>query len=165
MLLTTHRLLLREFVEDDWPAVLAYQSDPRYLAGYPWTERTPDDVRACVQRFIAWQHERPRTKFQLAITLGTAGPVIGNCELAPSMWGRGYATEAARAMLAFGFERLHLHRVWAWCLDENEPSARVLERLGLRREGTLLENRWFKGQWHHSRIYAILEHEWRTPAV
>jgi RimJ/RimL family protein N-acetyltransferase len=52
MFLTTERLILRDFVPDDWPAVLAYQQDPRYLRHYNWTERTPDEVRAFVQMFL-----------------------------------------------------------------------------------------------------------------
>src|SRR5919199_1776690 len=122
MLLTTPRLTLREFVADDWIAVLAYQSDPRYLRYYAWTERSERAVREFVGRFIAQQHEQPRTKFQLASTLKADGRLIGNCgvrmrapdaheadigyELAPEHWGRGYATEAARAIIAFGFDEL-----------------------------------------------------------
>jgi len=66
MMLNTNRLVLREFVADDWHAVLAYQSDSRYLQYYPWTERTAQEVQAFVQRFISWQAEEPRIRFQLA---------------------------------------------------------------------------------------------------
>lgn len=178
MQLETDRLLLREFQPDDWPAVLAYQSDPRYLRFYPWTGRTPDDVRAFVQMFVEAQQEQPRLKFQLAIVLNGEARPIGNCgirrktagareadlgyELAPEHWGQGYATEAARAMLAFGFDELKLHRIWAQCLAENRASARVLERLGMRQEGRLRENEWLKGRWRDTLLYGILEGEWRA---
>src|ERR687892_314391 len=111
MHIVTDRLVLREFVIDDWPAVLAYQRDPRYLRYYAWTDRTAEDVRAFVQAFLASQEARPRTTFQLAVALPAGGPLIGNCgirlnapesraadigyELDPRYWGRGYATEAA----------------------------------------------------------------------
>src|SRR5438477_12878341 len=117
MILRTERLLLREYVPEDWPAVLAYQADARYLRFYPWRERTERDVRAFVDAQVARQHERPRIKFQVAITLPD-GTLIGSCgirqaepdtlvadmgyELDPRQWGQGYATEAARAILAFG---------------------------------------------------------------
>lgn len=79
MNLETPRLLLREFVEDDWPAVLAYQSDPRYLRYYHWTERTEKDVRTFVNMFLNQRHEQPRTRFQLALVLKLDGRLIGNC--------------------------------------------------------------------------------------
>ena len=178
MILTTDRLRLREYVSDDWHTVLAYQSDPRYLRYYPWTQRTAEDVQAFVQRFIDWQDEQPRTRFQFAITLRSEGRLIGSCgirketatsqqadlgyEIAPSHWGRGYATEAARAVLAFGFDELELHRIQAFCLAENTASARVLEKLGMQREGRLRENRWMKGRWWDSLVYGILQDEWKA---
>jgi RimJ/RimL family protein N-acetyltransferase len=158
--------------------VLHYHSDPRYLRYYPWTERTEEDVRAFVARFIQWQAASPRHKFQLAITEAGTGTLVGNCglrldrpgavqgdlgyELAPRYWGRGYATEAGAAMLSFGFETLGLHRIWADCLAENTASQRVLEKLGMRCEGRLRENRWLKGRWCDTLLYAILEQEWRS---
>ena len=178
MILTTERLVLREFVADDWPAVLAYQQDPAYLRYYAWTERTADDAQAFVQMFLAQQQESPRRKFQLASTLRSDGRLIGNCgirlksaeareadigfELAPRFWGHGYATEAAQAMVQFGFTALRLHRIWAWCVADNSGSARVLEKIGLRCEGRLRENDYFKGRWWDTLVYAILEDEWRA---
>src|SRR5258708_19314631 len=78
MILTTKRLVLREFEEEDWSAVFAYQSDPRYLRYYDWTQRPEQDVRAFVRMFIAQSEEEPRTKFQLAIALASDGQLIGN---------------------------------------------------------------------------------------
>jgi RimJ/RimL family protein N-acetyltransferase len=128
MELRTERLTLREFVPGDWERVLAYQRDPRYLRFNPWEERTESDVRAFVQGFITGQQVNPRRSYQLAITRRSDGWLIGNCgvriknyegrigdigyELDPLEWGQGYATEAAGAMLAFGFDSLGLHRIW-----------------------------------------------------
>ena len=181
MQITTERLLLREFVTEDWPAVLAYQQKPEYLRYYHWTERTPADAQAFVRMFLDQQQVTPRRKFQLAVVLPGADRPIGNCgvrvenadarqgslgyELDPAYWGRGYATEAARAMLIFGFRELGLHRVWADCIAENRGSARVLEKLGLTQEARLRDNKWFKGRWWDTLIYGILEHEWRAPAA
>lgn len=176
MNLTTRRLRLREFVEEDWAQVFAYQSDPRYLRFYEWTERTESDVRAFVGRFLDWKAESPRRKFQLAITLEEAGRLIGNSgvrlaqpgareaelgyELSPAYWGQGYATEAAGAMVGFGFETLGLHRIFAYTVADNVASQRVMERLGMCREGRLRENRWFKGRWWDTLVYGILEDDW-----
>ena len=62
MQLATQRLILRDFVLDDWPAVLTDQQDPRYLRFYPWPERGEDDVRAFVGMFLEQQTERPRRR-------------------------------------------------------------------------------------------------------
>ena len=175
--LTTERLVLREFVEADRIAVLSYQRDARYLRYYPWTDRTPEDARAFVGMFLEWQREQPRRRFQLAITLEDDGHLIGNCglrrkpdndweadlgyELAPEYWGRGYATEAAGALVNYGFQELALDRISSWCIADNTASARVLERLGFRQEGRLRRNEYFKGRWWDTLLYALLRDEWK----
>jgi len=83
-------------------------------------------------------------------------------ELAPEFWGRGYATEAALAMVAFGFQEMSLHRVSSWCIAENIASARVLEKIGLRLEGRLRENEYFKDEWWDTLVYGLLRTEWEA---
>jgi [ribosomal protein S5]-alanine N-acetyltransferase len=177
MQLSTERLLLREIEPEDWHTIQAYQSDPRYLRFYPWTERTEPDVRAFVQVFLDWQREQPRQRFQLAIIRRADEQMIGLCgirindanarqanigyELNPECWGQGYATEAARELLRFGFGEWGLHRIWAECVAENVASARVMERLGMRQEARFRESGWMKGRWWDCLIYAILETEYR----
>ena len=179
MRLVTERLVLREFVEADWPAVLAYQRDPLYLCYYPWTDRTPADARVFVDMFLEWQREEPRRRFQLAITRKEDGGLIGNCglrrkpdndweadigyELDPRYWGRGYSTEAALAMVSFGFRELGLDRISSWCIADNAASARVLERLGFRQEGRLRRNEHFKGRWWDTLFYGLVRDEWEKP--
>ena len=176
MELHTDRLRLREFVTADWPAVLAYQRDPRYLRYTEWADRTPGDAQRFVQMFLDQQQDQPRRKFQLAVVLKTGGQLIGNCgirqaaagareadigyELSPDQWGHGYATEAARAIVQFGFAELKVHRIWAWCIADNVASARVLEKLGLKLEGRLREKEYFKGRWWDTLMYGILKEEW-----
>jgi RimJ/RimL family protein N-acetyltransferase len=173
-------LLLREFVEADWETVLAYQSDPLYLRYYAWTERDEAGAREFVGWFLAQQQETPRTKFQLAVVLKDTGRLIGNCgvrvndpdlregnigyELGSRYWGQGYATEAAREIVRFGFEELGLHRIWSWCVAENTGSARVLEKVGMRQEGYLREKEYYKDRWWDQRQFAILDHEWKAQA-
>ena len=177
MQITTERLILREFGEDDWRAVLDYQRDPLYLRYYPWEDRSEADARAFVEMFRQWQWELPRRRFQLAITLREGGRLIGNCgirrkldndweadigyELSPQFWGHGYATEAARAMVDFGFRELGLQRISSWCIADNVASARLLERLGFLKEGKLRSNEFFKGRWWDTLLYALLADEWQ----
>lgn len=160
--LSTPRLILREFVIDDWPAVLAYQRDPRYLRYYEWTGRTEEEVRRFVGMFIDQQGQRPRTRFQLAVTLKSDGRLIGNAgirlssvesraaeigyELTPDEWGRGYATEAAREIVRFGFEELGVRRITAWTVADNVASSRVLQKLGMSLEGSLPDKEHYKGR-------------------
>jgi RimJ/RimL family protein N-acetyltransferase len=180
MEITTARLTLRELTMDDYPDLLAYERDPRYQRFYPesWTDRSDTQVREFVQMQIDDRAETPRRKFQLAITLPDDGRLIGNCgirrkdsnefeadigyELNPEHWGHGYATEAARAMVAFGFDELRLHRVSATGIADNVGSARVLEKAGLRREGVLRENEYFRGRWWDTFVYGVIEDEWRA---
>jgi len=176
MQLVTERLLLREFEDGDWQSVLKYQSDPLYLRYNPWSYRTAEDVRGFVHRFIMWREEQPRRKYQFAIVLRSNGKLIGNggirmktpnaweadlgYELNSHYWGHGYATEAAKALLSFGFQDLKLHRVWATCILENTASAHVLEKIGMRQESHYRENEWMKNRWWDTLQYAILDHEW-----
>jgi RimJ/RimL family protein N-acetyltransferase len=177
MILTTDRLLLRDFVESDWEAVLAYQQDPLYLRYNDWTSRTAEEVRQFVQMFLDHQKQIPRIKYQFAVTLKSTGQLIGNCgvrrdspetregdigyELDPKFWGNGYATEAARAVLCFGFSHMHLQRVSAWCIAENVSSARVLEKLGMRLERHARNHKYFKDRWWDTLFYMISYDEWQ----
>ncbi len=178
MILTTERLLLREVEENDWQPVFAYQSDPCYRRYAPWIQDLRQDVQRLVREFIHWQQEQPRYKFQLAITLVSDSRLIGTCglrkptidaqeaelgyELHPDSWGQGYATEAARALLRFGFDALHLRRVRAYCIAENAASVRVLERIGMRQERCLKAHTWMQRRSWDMFVYAISKEQWRA---
>ena len=178
LVLHTSRLILREFTENDYPALRSYHSDERYRRYYPTTsDSVESDTLDLLTRFLEWQSETPRSKYQLAITLAESGELIGNVglrkasadaviaetgfELAPEYWGRGFATEASLAILDFGFESLRLHRVYAHCVADNERSVRVLERIGMRREGRLREHVLLNGVWSDVLPYGILASEWQ----
>ncbi len=81
MKLETERLILRDFVKDDWRAALEYQSDPLYLRYYDWTDRTPEAVQEFIGWFLDHQRQEPRIKFQLAVTLKSSNQLIGNCSI------------------------------------------------------------------------------------
>lgn len=182
MELRTARLLIREFAEDDWQSVYDYRRDARYLRFYPDDIASESEVQAFVKQQITNQQLEPRLSFQMAICLPDDDRMIGNVgirlrsllnhqsearqadigyELDPHYWGRGFATEAAQAILDFGFAELDLHRILANCLAENKASARVLEKLGMRLEGRLRDSEYFKNRWWDTLIYAILDYEWQ----
>jgi RimJ/RimL family protein N-acetyltransferase len=178
IVLITSRLRLREITREDWQEVYAYQSIPAYSAYYAWSKRTQSDAQNFVQMLYNWRFEKPRIKYQLAIELKNTRQLIGNCgirkvsnraveaelgyEINPAYWSQGFATEAARSIITFGFKELGLHRIWASCLLENRASARVLQKLGMQQEGLLRENRHFKGRWWDTLIFAILAQESET---
>lgn len=149
--LTAERLILRDFVRRDFRHALAYRSDPE-VARYMLTHRP--EIRELTMRWlrrtILEGQRRPRTHYTLAIEVRGEGRVIGQIGIGPgddypepgelgvgymlarSAWGGGYATEAARAMVDFGFRELGARLVSAWCSAANPASARVLEKAGLR---------------------------------
>lgn len=181
MFLETPRLALRELTQEDLPAVIAYYCDPEVTAHMEWG---PLITREEAAGYLAWamacQGEQPRRTYELAVTLRETGEVIGRGELeisnaahreadigyllARAHWGRGYATEIAQALVAFGFGQIGLHRIWATCAPANQASAHVLEKCGMTREGYLRAHRLRKdGMWRDSLLYAILEDEFRAP--
>ena len=179
MEIRTDRLLLREYSADDLPAMLAYQSDPTFLRFYPADRATEDAGGALLRRFLDWRREEPRFRYQLAVTLAGSGELIGSVglrlsapgsrvadtgfELSRAHWGKGYATEAARALVGHGFSAVGLHRVHSHCIAENRASARVLERLGMLPEGRLRDHEHFGGRWWDVLLYGVLASEWKGP--
>lgn len=175
-LISTERLVLREFVEDDWRAMLAIHAQPtvvRWLTFEPMDEAA---ARAYVQGALACAREVPRVVVELAVTLRSADTLIGRTGFRrgedprtamlwftfdPAHQGKGYAVEAARALLGYAFEVLGLHRVWGDCDPRNPASARVMEKLGMRAEGHLVQNFFIKGEWCDSLLFAVLASEWR----
>ncbi len=180
VLLTTDRLALRELVESDWQAVHEYASDPEVCRFMIWGPNTAEQTRSFIVRMVELQQERPRASFELAVALRDDGRLIGACGirvrppekrqgdigyvLNSSYWGKGYATEAARTLLKFGFEELGLRRIIATCDTENIASARVLEKAGMRREARFREEVWLRDHWRDTYQYAILEGEWKARA-
>ena len=142
----------------------------RYLGVEPDTEGA---TRNSLAKCLAAQSEEPRTCFDLAIIEAETGKLVGGSDLCLSWserrewtlgyilrrdrWGRGYATEAAREMLRFGFERMGAHRIIANCATANVASVRVLEKLGMTREGLRRQQVREGDGWRDTYDYAILE--------
>jgi RimJ/RimL family protein N-acetyltransferase len=175
--LRTERLLLRPFAAGDFDAVLAMQADAGVVRYLYWDPRTADEVREVLARKSRCRAlERPGDNLAFAVVLDATGEVVGDCGLQwhdndyrqgevgfivhPEHQGRGYATEAARAVLRIGFEEVGLHRIVGRSEARNVGSARVLERLGMRREAHLIENEYVKGEWQSELVYALLAREW-----
>jgi [ribosomal protein S5]-alanine N-acetyltransferase len=174
----TDRLLLRDFRLADLPAYADLRARPASWRFSPEEDARPEKAAELLHLFLAWSEERPRLRYQLAVVLpprdviGSVGVRVPSaselqssfgCELDPRHWGRGYAREAARAMIGYGFRELGLHRIYAETLEENAAATNLAKGLGMRREGTLRENRRFGGRWWNTTILSVLETEWADP--
>ena len=175
--LETPRLLLRELRLDDWPDARAIDSDPEVVRFQSNDVVDEAGSRAYLAEAERLARESPRQVYDLAITepgddrlLGRVGLRIRRPEhreaelwftLRRDRWGTGLASEAAAGLLDLAFGPLGLHRVYGDCDPRNHRSARLMEKLGLRREAHLRQNWWLKGEWCDSLLYAILEEEWR----
>ncbi len=173
--LETPRLLLREFVEDDWRAARAWDEDAEVARYLPYDAPDEAETRARLAKALARQAERPRRTFEFAITVKATAEVIGRMlllverpengdamigfVLRRDRWGQGYVTEAVRATLDFGFDALGLSRIYGDADPRNVGSCRVMAKVGMRREATLLKTWWLKGEWCDSAIFAIRAEE------
>lgn len=175
----TPRLRLRPFTLDDLDALYAIQSRPDVARYLYWEPRSRDEVRAALTgRARLTALEAQGDALVLALERRDSGTLIGDVNLAwrsaehqqgeigfvlhPDHHGRGYAREAAVEMLRLGFAELGLRRIIGRCDARNDPSARLMERLGMRREAHFRENEFVKGEWCGEYMYAMLAVEWQA---
>jgi RimJ/RimL family protein N-acetyltransferase len=175
--LRTERLVLRAFGPDDLEALHAVQSDPEAVRYVPYGPRDRAAVAAVLERKVTstgW--EQDGDLIELAVVRAEDGVLVGDVLLALrslehqtvevgyifslAHGGRGYATEAVRALLDLAFGELGVRRVIARVDERNVRSRALLERLGLRLEAHLVENEWFKGELTSETDYGLLAREW-----
>jgi RimJ/RimL family protein N-acetyltransferase len=174
----TARLTLRSVTLEDLGDVHAWQcrSDVvRWMYGAQ--PRTREESRASVLAMSGEDALRAEGDCLTLAAVTDAG-VVGTVELVwrseldraaelgyvfhPDHTGRGLATEAATAILEWGFNQFGLHRIYARCHSRNEASARLMTRLGMRQEAHHVESYMFRGEWADRLIFAILAPEWQA---
>lgn len=174
-MLKTERLVLRPFKETDAEGLHAYLGDEEVVRYEPYGAMTMEECRLEAAR-------RASDEAFWAVCLAD-GTLIGNLYLsgadefgtreigyvfARACWYKGYATEAARRLMAYAFERLATRRIIALCDTRNAASFALMERLGMRREGEFKKNVGFKTDAHGNTIwtdsyqYAILKEEFEN---
>lgn len=181
--ITTGRLTIRRFTAEDRRDLYEYLSDPEVVKFEPYEPLSEEECRREAARRAA-----DPDFWAVCLSLGggeteECGKLIGNLYFTrrqPAEWqtweigyvfnaayqGKGYAAESCRALLGHAFSNLHARRVVAMCDPRNTRSWRLLERLGMRREGHLREDGFFKRDkegdpmWHDTYEYALLEREW-----
>jgi RimJ/RimL family protein N-acetyltransferase len=153
----TERLILRPFVMNDFKSVHEYASDPDVCKYMVYGPNTIQETIQFLHMAISEIEKEPCVNLHLAIVHIQSSQLIGACDLGgismvnldadleyclnKRCWKRGYATEAARAVIAHGFANMGLHRIHATCRPANETSAKVLQKAGMKVEGHLREHR------------------------
>ena len=172
--LETERLVLRALTPDDAGAVFAYASDPEVTRYVVWeTHRTVKDSRAFLNALAERYENEGAAEWgivykgdqRLAGSCGIVGLDRDHARaemgyvISEGYRGRGLVPEAVRALISYGFGRLNLNRLEARCIAENAASARVMEKAGMRYEGTLRQREYIKGAYRDIKLYAILKSE------
>lgn len=172
-IITTQRVIIRKFEESDWKDLYEYLSDEIVVKYEPYEVYSEEDAK----RDAVY---RSTNESFYAVCLRETGKLIGNLYLSKgefdtwelgyvfnrNYWGKGYAVESAKALVAIAFQQFGARRIVAMCNPLNEHSWKLLERLGMRREGTLLQNIYFKRDsdgnplWADTYEYGILKSEW-----
>ena len=179
--ITTERLALRNLEANDGPRVFSYHRHPEVARFQSWGTESVDVVQTYIRSLAAVEPGTPGKWYQVGIYLLDGGKLIGDCgfrvpeaksaqaevgmTLAPEFQGKGYATEALRALLDYLFMTLKKHRVFGSVDPRNVSSIRLLERVGMRKEGHMVKSLWFRGEWVDDVIYAMLEEEWTAKRV
>lgn len=168
-------IVLREFVMDDWIGVHKYASQEMVCKYQPWGPNTEEESKDFVMEVIRDAKQVPRTRFTFAVIFndilvgagefnirdfsnraGEIGYIVN-----PDYWNKGIATEVASRLINFGFIECKLHRIYATCDPRNVVSAKVLEKVGMVKEGTIRDDLLLRDGWRDSNLYSILEQEWR----
>lgn len=174
-MIRTPRLILRDFQLSDLDAYCQLRADKDFQRFYPAHDVSTERSGELLREFQRWATENPRLRFQLAIEEPRLG-LLGSCELqitdadqgqasfgcklGPEYWGHGYAIEAARALVGYGFAELGVHRVFAETLAENRSALSLARRLGMRVEKRHRESRHFRSRWWDTMTLAVLSSEW-----
>jgi RimJ/RimL family protein N-acetyltransferase len=176
----TNRLRLRRYNDEDVTDILEYSLNADF-----WLARNLDWPLSeeGVRKYWETQRDIDPSKdpkwFSLVIELKEEGKVIGHAGIGVVKTGehrqgtvgwllgrayqrKGFATEAAEALVMYGFERLGLHRISARTGRDNERSWQLMERLGMRREAHFRESHVVNGEWRDEFVYAVLADEWKA---
>ena len=170
--ITTERLKLRAYKLDNWERVHIYGSNPDFSKYELRGPNSVEDTRKFVADMVEQSKSNSRYKFDFAICLKEKDLLIGGCGIRreteishvanlgwainPEFQSKGFATEAATALINFGFEELELAVIYATCDTRNNPSFKVMEKIGMKKVGFIKGTKEIKGHVRDSFRYEIL---------
>jgi [ribosomal protein S5]-alanine N-acetyltransferase len=175
--LHTKRLVLREITMEDTDSVFSIRSNKNAMKyiGKP-IAKSIDEAKELIQKFV--DAIKNNEGITWGICLSDTNNVIGTIGfwriskehyraeigymLHPDYWNKGIVTEAAEAVLEFGFKQLKFHSVEAFLTPENLGSVRLLEKSGFKKEGHFKENYFFEGVFSDTAVYSILNPHFKT---
>jgi RimJ/RimL family protein N-acetyltransferase len=176
--IVTERLALRELKLSDAQRIFDYRSQPEVARFQSWGSQSVQEIQSHISGLSEIQPGTAGAWYQIGITLLGSGELIGDCgfhvlsseprqaefgiTLAVEFQGRGYATEALRALLDYLFSKLGKHRVFGSVDPRNVRSMQLMQRVGMRKEAHLVKSLWFKSEWVDDVIFAMLASEWTT---
>jgi ribosomal-protein-alanine N-acetyltransferase len=178
LVLRTPRLVLRPLARADVDALFVWVKDPELPRMMSWAAHTSRDETAAFVQIVIGALEKGEGITWVLEHQGKLSGLVGfdglqwtlrawrvdraelGYWLAPPLWGRGLMSEAAEAAVRFGFETLGLHKVTVGCLEENLASRRIIEKLGFRWVGKLIDDVWRDGRWWTHLRWELLREEW-----
>ncbi|GIJ30508.1 hypothetical protein Vqi01_56700 [Micromonospora qiuiae] len=168
-------ITLRELRPDDAADALAIIGDDRVTHWLSFDSRDHAAAVAMIEGAVTRAQLNPRTEYYLAVAdpedrmigfarLGLTGHQAAKLGYAihADHWGHGYATDAARTIVNYGFRELRLHRITAAIGPDNAASIAVAKRLGMQYEGRLRDHVYTNNAWRDSLLYSILAPEWNA---
>ncbi len=171
MRIETKRLILREYVESDWEAVHLYASIPGFSRFEEWGPNSVEDTKDFIARAMKNNRRAPRLQYELAVILQGDGRLIGGVavrlkkaggreavmgfSINPDFQNQGYATEAAIALIDFGFNSLGIESINASCDSENHASKKVMEKAGMKQTAFIENDRLLRGESRSGYIFEI----------
>lgn len=177
----TNRLIIREVNEGDFKSIHTYASKPEVTKYLPFGPNNEIDTKFFIEKVMNYKDQNPRCDYEFAVVLKENNTLIGGCGIHIAsinnkegfvgycfdneFWGKGYGSEAANAVINFGFNKLNLHRIYGTCHPDNIGSSKVMEKAGMIKEGRLREHKLQKGKWRDSFLYSILDYEYKAKTI
>jgi RimJ/RimL family protein N-acetyltransferase len=177
--LETERLILRKFKESDAEIFFNYRTKPEVVLyqGEGWVDYKIEQAVEFVKKQMNFEPGIPNTWFQIAIELKSTGNIVGDLAihtlpedinqveigftLNPIYQNKGFGIEAVKCLLGYIFNVMNKHRVIAIADVRNNSSIKLLQKIGLRREGHFIKSAWNKSEYTDEYLFAMLKEEWR----
>lgn len=173
--ITTERLILRDFEPFDLMEIQKYAADAEVVKFMEWGPNTLEDTSRFFAELLKNGRRMPRLHYDFAIVEKETSKFAGTISLRiqsqahkqadigfvlnRQYWNKGYMSEAAKAVVDYGFNNLDLHRIYALSRVENLASIKVLENIGMKAEGVLRDHLFYKNRWWSSQIFSRLKTE------